>query len=122
MDRLRSGMRRRLVAATLIMIAWCRHRTKLNQHQLIELLLLLRCCAVAVAAAAAVVVVAAAAAVAVAAAAAAAAAGAATAAAAATPTPTPTPLAVLVTARELASNASNPFMAAVGLQEHIPRS
>ena len=116
MDRLRSGMRRRLVAATLIMIAWCRHRTKLNQHQLIELLLLLRCCAVAVAAA--VVVVAAAAAVAVAAAAAAA--GAATAAAAATPTPTP--LAVLVTARELASNASNPFMAAVGLQEHIPRS
>ena len=118
MDRLRSGMRRRLVAATLIMIAWCRHRTKLNQHQLIELLLLLRCCAVAVAAAAAVVVVAAAAAVAVAAAAAAA--GAATAAAAATPTPTP--LAVLVTARELASNASNPFMAAVGLQEHIPRS
>ena len=119
MDRLRSGMRRRLVAATLIMIAWCRHRTKLNQHQLIELLLLLRCCAVAVAAAAAVVVVAAAA---VAVAAAAAAAGAATAAAAATPTPTPTPLAVLVTARELASNASNPFMAAVGLQEHIPRS
>ena len=117
MDRLRSGMRRRLVAATLIMIAWCRHRTKLNQHQLIELLLLLRCCAVAVAAAAAVVVVAAAA---VAVAAAAAAAGAATAAAAATPTPTP--LAVLVTARELASNASNPFMAAVGLQEHIPRS